>query len=79
MAANFTVVVKFKAREIENEIGQNLQMEFCVNTADNWNSKKGFILQIHSYSESRILQNLNIYAFHIHVHIYVWRQNLEFG
>ena len=35
LAANFTVVVKFKAREIENEIGQNLQMEFCVNTADN--------------------------------------------
>ena len=35
MAENFTVVVKFKAREIENEIGQNLQMEFCANTADN--------------------------------------------
>ena len=32
--ANFTVGVKFKATEIENEIVQNLQMEFYVNTAD---------------------------------------------
>ena len=27
-------MVKFKATEIENEIGQNLQMEFYANTAD---------------------------------------------
>ena len=54
--ANFTVGVKFKATEIENEIVQNLQMEFYVNTADHeivpdcslFQKKGGWFVFVHS-------------------------------
>ena len=37
LVENFIVRVKFKATEIEIEIGQNLQIEFCFNTCDHGN------------------------------------------